>query len=100
VALGTRKREITDDCRGCRKARATVNGTADFENVYEYDKINRSEYIIQQSAGANPVAPKRAEFMYDDASRPLNVVTYADVAPVSMVNLTCWRAPQNLIHVL
>jgi RHS repeat-associated protein len=60
---------------------AIIAGTADFQNAYTYDHLNRLSLVTQQDAsGGNVVADKRADFAYNDAGQFTKISRYADLA--------------------
>ena len=57
---------------------ATVNGTADLENIYTYDSLDRLTSITQQGqSGGNVVAGKAVSFGYTNIGQIKTVTRYA-----------------------
>ena len=65
---------------------AILDGTADFENTYSYDNLNRLTGLTQQgTAGGNEVAEKRFDFAYTATSQLANITRYADISGFEFV---------------
>ncbi|MHB9004737.1 MAG: RHS repeat domain-containing protein, partial [Coriobacteriia bacterium] len=68
---------------------ATIGGTADLVNDYEFDYLGRMNLVTQGAqTGGNLVAPKRVDFGYDDASRPETTTRYAALTQDNLVATT------------
>jgi RHS repeat-associated protein len=57
---------------------ATIGGTADFKNTYEYDALHRLESLSQGANGGHAVAAKQVDFAYNAAGQKTSVTRKED----------------------
>ena len=65
---------------------ATVNGTADFQNTYSYDKLDEMTQVVQSGqTGGNSVAYKWVTFNYEPDGQFASIDRYAGTSDSSLV---------------
>ena len=64
---------------------ASVDGTADFVNLYEYDAEGRLVELKQTGQGGNAVADKHVAFGYNQAGQLATVTRYASLGTSELV---------------
>ncbi len=70
---------------------ATIGGTADFVNKYNYDALGRITQVTQGDTGyGNSVAKKRINFSYNASSQFASINRYADLAGTKAVAATAF----------
>ncbi|WP_146391966.1 RHS repeat-associated core domain-containing protein [Allorhodopirellula solitaria] len=73
--------ELAANLGGTLSGTTISGGVDDFENVYQYDFLNRLTSLIQQSqSGGHAVAPKLAELEYNRASQLTDLHRYSAAA--------------------
>ncbi len=65
---------------------ATIDGSSDFTNAYQYDSLDRLTNLMQTSqVVGNSVATKRISFEFDAASQWTTIARFADIAETQLV---------------
>jgi RHS repeat-associated protein len=69
--------------------KATIGGTADFKNTYQFDKLNRLSNIVQQSqAGGNAVTSKHIVIGYNAVGQQTSIARYQSTGTTNHVATT------------
>jgi hypothetical protein len=64
---------------------ATVDGTADFVNYYEYDDEGRLVDLVQTGQGGSAVADKHVAFEYNEDGQFVAITRYASLDTSELV---------------
>jgi RHS repeat-associated protein len=82
---------------------ATVDGTPDFVNLYEYDAQDRLVALRQTGQAGNAVADKLATFAYNDNDQFVTITRYASLDGSQLVAVSDYAydqlgRPVSLVH--
>jgi len=69
---------------------ATIDGTADFLNTYQFDNLGRVTRVEQTGQGGNAVAEKRVDISYTDRGQFASITRYEDLAATLSVAETTY----------
>jgi RHS repeat-associated protein len=82
---------------------ATVDGTSDFVNLYEYDAQDRLVALRQTGQGGSAVADKLVTFTYNDNGQFVTITRYASLDGTQLVAVSDYTydqfgRPVSLVH--
>jgi hypothetical protein len=77
---------------------ATIDGTADFVNDYQFDALHRMTRVTQHDVGyasSVPVAEKRVDLAYNALGQFAGITRYADLAATVLVTTSTFDYDTN-----